>query len=123
AGVHLGQPASLARRAPPVVGAKDQFKVCRTISCNGVNTISTTIRYVGDRSAIHIDDNVPGGAEVLTQDDIDRLGRVFDDYLYPLDTVTFGRESDLDGDGHIAIVITPAVNELTTDCTNGRTVG
>ncbi len=123
AGYLLDQPLSLSRRPPPVVGAKDQFKVCRNISCTGVNDITTTIRYVGDRGVIHVDDNVPVGADALTQDDIDRLGTVFDDYLYPLDTLTFGTESDLDGDGHIAIVITPAVNDLTTDCTNGRTVG
>ncbi len=123
AGYLRNQPALLDRRPPPVVGAKDQFKVCRTISCTGVNEITTTIRYVGDRGVIHIDDNAPAGADALTQADIDQLGALFDDYLYPLDTLTFGVESDIDSDGHIAIVITTAVNDLTTDCANGRTVG
>lgn len=112
-----------ALRAPPTVGVAEEFNVCATLSCTTVTAITATARYVGPRGAIYLDDEMPAGAQPLTQADLDQLGALFDDHLYPIDTVAFGAASDIDGDGHIAIVITDQVNELTTDCTEGRVVG
>ena len=117
----LAAPAAL--RAPPTLGEQDDFNVCATLSCGSVTPITATVRYVGPRGVIYVDDEMPAGAQPLTQADLDQLGTLFDDHLYPIDTVAFGTASDIDGDGHVAIVITDQVNDLSPDCTDGRVVG
>lgn len=114
---------SAALRAPPTLGAQEDFNVCATLSCGSVTAITATVSYVGPRGVIYVDDEMPAGAQPLTQADIDQLGALFDDHLLPIDTIAFGGTSDIDGDGQIAIVITDQVNDLSPDCTNGRVVG
>lgn len=115
--------APAALRVPPVVGEQEDFNVCATLSCTSVTAITATARYVGPRGAIYLDDQMPAGAQQFTQADLDDLGALFDDHLYPIDTTAFGVASDIDGDGHVAIVITDQVNDLSPDCTDGRVVG
>lgn len=110
-------------RAPPVVGEQDQFNVCKSTQCTTVEEITATVRYAGSRGVIYLDNEMPQGAQALTQGDIDQLGTLFDEYLHPIDTTAFGATSDIDGDQRIAIVITDQVNDLSPDCTNGRVVG
>jgi hypothetical protein len=43
--------------------------------------------------------------------------------MYPIDTMAFGQPSDINGDDRVAILITVGVNNLTTNCTNGRIIG
>ena len=85
--------------------------------------IGATVKYAGNPGVIYLDDHQLAGADAFTGDDIQQFGLLFDNYLYATDTTAFGRESDINGDGRIAILMTPAVNQLTTDCTNGRIVG
>lgn len=112
-----------AARVIPIFGDRDSFSVCKVIACNSFTRVGATVRYVGRAGVIYLDDQLPAGAEALTQADLDQLGGVFDDYLYPADTTAFGRESDINGDQRVAILITDAVNDLTPDCTNGRVIG
>jgi hypothetical protein len=119
----LGSAPRLMPVSIPVVGEKDTFNVCSTHSCNNFVRVGTTARYVGSRGVIYLDDDISAGSQALTQGDLDQLGTLFDEYIYPLDTVAFGAESDINSDQRIGIVITDQVNALTTDCTNGRTVG
>ncbi|MEP6590002.1 MAG: hypothetical protein ABJC19_02360 [Gemmatimonadota bacterium] len=112
-----------AARVIPVFGDRDSFSVCKVIVCNSFTRVGATVRYVGRAGVIYLDDATTAGAEQLTQADLDQLGGVFDDYLYPADTTAFGRESDINGDQRVAILITKAVNDLTPDCTNGRVIG
>ena len=112
-----------ALRQPPTVGQQEGFNVCATISCASVTAITATARYVGPRGAIYPDDQRTAGAQHLTQGELDALGTPFADQLHPIDTIAFGTASDIDNDGHIAIVITDQVNDLSPDCTNGRVVG
>jgi hypothetical protein len=117
----LAPAASL--RAPPTVGEQEQFNVCKTTECTTTSQITTTVRYAGSRGVIYLDDEMPAGAQALTQVDIDALGELFDEYLHPIDTAAFGSVSDIDSDQRIGIVITDQVNDLSPDCTNGRVVG
>src|SRR5690606_27887670 len=82
-----------------------------------------TARYVGTHGAIYLDNEMPDGAQALTAEDIQHLGTLFDEYLHPIDTAAFGANSDIDGDGLVAIVITDQVNDLSPDCSDGRVVG
>ncbi|MES2304225.1 MAG: hypothetical protein V4558_01885 [Gemmatimonadota bacterium] len=107
----------------PIFGDRDSFSVCKVVACNSFARVGATVRYVGRAGVIYLDDQLPAGADALTQADFDQLGTVFDDYLYPADTTAFGRESDINGDARVAILITDAVNDLTPDCSSGRVIG
>ncbi len=115
-----GQPAL---RDPPTVGQQDQFRVCSTLACGQITPITATARVVGQRGVIWVDNAPTGGADQLSLADLEQLGSLFDDYLYPIDTTAFGATSDIDGSQRVDIVVTERVNQLTTDCTNGRVVG
>lgn len=112
-----------ALRGVPVLGEKDTFNVCRTTACSSFNRVGATVRFVGRHGVVYVDDSLQTLSDKLTPSDIDQLGTLFDDHLFPLDTVAFGRESDLDGDGRIAILVSDEVNAITTDCSDGRIVG
>jgi hypothetical protein len=107
--------------APPVGDVKS-FKVCNNLTCSSFGTVQATARYVGTHAAVYIDNEVPQ-SDPLQQSDFDNLGHAFDLYHYPIDTTAFGRESDIDGNGVVIILMTDAVNDLTPDCTNGRVIG
>ncbi len=109
--------------APPAVGDRDSFNVCTNVSCTTFGRVGATVVYAGAPGVLYLDDKQNAGAEQFTTADFEQLGQLFDNYLYVTDTTAFGRESDINGDQHIAILITPAVNALTSDCTNGRVIG
>ncbi len=113
----------VAPRPVPVLGERDTFNVCRTTACTTFERVGATVRYVGQHGVIYLDDSLPAAADGLTPSDIGTLGALFDEYLYPIDTTAFGRESDINGDQRVAILISDAVNALTTDCSGGRIVG
>ncbi len=107
----------------PILGERDSFNVCRNSNCTAFNRVGATVRYVGRHGVVYTDDANPATAESLTPGDLAALGALFDDYLFPIDTTAFGRPSDIDADQRVAMLITVGVNELTSDCTNGRVIG
>ena len=115
--------AMAALRDVPVLGEKDTFNVCATTACSTFNRVGATVRFVGRHGVIYVDDSLPTLADQLTPTDLEQLGTLFDDHLFPLDTTAFGRESDINGDERIAILISDEVNALTPDCSGGRIVG
>lgn len=48
--------------------------------------------------------------------DVQTLGTLFDDQLYPIDTTAFGRESDVDANGVVAVLLTDRINALSPNC-------
>jgi hypothetical protein len=105
------------------VGDRDSFYVCAAADCSTFHRIGATVKYVGAPAIVYIDDQQAAGTEQFLPDDFAHLGQLFDNYLYAADTTAFGRESDINGDGHIAILMTPRVNALTSNCSSGRVVG
>ena len=99
---------------PPLVGDHRTFQVCETASCDDFVSRPATAKVVGQRVAIFLDDSTITGNYV--QADLDRVGQLFDTYLYPTDTTAFGRESDLDDNGVVVVLLTPRVNALTPNC-------
>jgi len=120
--VPAAPPAGNVVAAPPVVGEVKSFKVCSNLQCTAFGTVMATARFVGQHAAVFIDNEVPLN-DPLQPADAAELGTAFDTYHYPIDTTAFGRESDLDQNGVVIILMTDAVNALTPDCTNGRVVG
>lgn len=105
---------------PPTVGHERVFEVCTTADCAGFTNVAATAVYVGEKAAIYLDDAVPSGG--YTSGDIDAIGQLFDQYLYPIDTTSFGRESDLDNNGVVVALLTDAVNDLSPNCNSDGSV-
>jgi hypothetical protein len=99
---------------PPVPGEQRTFKVCTSRQCNAFVDATATAKAVGQRVAIFVDNDAPAGG--YTDPELAEVGNLFDDYLYPIDTVAFGRESDIDGNGVVVVLLTHRVNELSPDC-------
>jgi len=118
-----GAPAHLSRVAPtplgpaagpPALGSLRSFKVCGNLTCSasGFKTVGARVQSLGTHIAVYVDTLAP--ANGLTTTDLDSLRSVFDSRLYPLDTVTFGRESDVDANGVVIVLMTGVVNALVT---------
>jgi len=99
---------------PPTVGHQRTFKVCETTTCSDFVDVPATARYVGPKGAIYVDNTVPAGG--YSQADLNQVGFLFDNYLYPIDTTAFGRESDLDNNGVVVVLLTDQVNALSGNC-------
>jgi hypothetical protein len=110
---NLGRIAALAV-AKPMVGDKDTFDVCSDTLCTDFVQAPATVKSVGDRVAIYLDDAAPAGG--YTQADLDDAGTLFDDFLYPIDTTAFGSESDINGDSVVVVLLTQRVNALRPNC-------
>jgi hypothetical protein len=107
--------------APPAMGEQRSFNVCSSSSCTAFAQATATARSVGQRVAIFVDDAAPAGGYTTT--DLDRVRTLFDQYLYPIDTTAFGRESDIDGNGVVIVLLTPKVNALSPNCSKtGRII-
>lgn len=110
-------PRTAAPRAsltPPALGSQHSFLICGDANCDVFATVTGTAVHVGPHNVIYLDNAAPAGG--YTTPELDRLGGLFDQYMYPIDTTAFGRESDIDGNGAVDILLTPAVNRLSGDC-------
>jgi hypothetical protein len=118
--------ASVARApsfaAAPQVGDQKSFFVCSSLSCGQpFATVTATAQEVSGKVAIFVD-NAATATQTYTPADLANIGRLFDNYLYPIDTTNFGRESDIDGNGFVEVLMTPQINRLSGGCNNTRSV-
>jgi hypothetical protein len=104
----------------PNIGDQRTFEVCATTDCNDFVQSTATAKVVGAKVAIFLDDSVPSGGYL--QADLDKVGQLFDSQLYPIDTTAFGRETDLDNNGVVVVLLTPRVNALSPDCNSTGSV-
>jgi len=104
--------------APPSQGDVRTFSVCSNLNCTSKTTVTATAKQVGDHIAIFVDNNAPPGG--LSDADLLSLRLKFDTLLYVRDTLAFGRETDIDGNGVVIVLMTNAVNQLVTksECTS-----
>jgi hypothetical protein len=106
---------------PPTVGEERSFNVCSSPACDSFVQATATARSVGQRVAIFLDNAAPAGG--YTDPDLDRVRNLFDQFLYPIDTLAFGRESDIDANGVVIVLLTQRVNALSPDCNStGRVI-
>lgn len=98
--------------SPPQIGDQRAFKVCSTLQCQPpMTTVQAIVKAVGQRIAVYVDFDAQSN---FTQADYDEMVQVFDQRLYPLDTLAFGGESDVDGNGVVMVLMTPRINRLVT---------
>src|SRR3989449_101333 len=96
--------------APPAQGDIATFSVCSNLNCTAKATVTATARTVGVHIAIFVDDNAPLNG--LSDADLLSLRYKFDTLLYGRDTLAFGRESDIDNNSVVIVLMTNAVNQL-----------
>jgi hypothetical protein len=106
--------------AKPVVGDVRTFQVCSSSACDDFVPATARARVVANRVAIFVDTLAPPGG--YTVPDLAAVGTLFDDFLYPTDTTAFGRESDVDGDSVVIVLLTQRVNALSPNCTSTGSV-
>ena len=118
----LPRPLRAPPRAPALVTPVDSgnvrtFKVCNTLSCDPrqastLSSVTATALKVGTHIAIYVDNAAPQPG--LSQTDLDNLRSVFDTRLYETDTLAFGRESDIDNNGMVIVLMSAKVNAMVT---------
>jgi hypothetical protein len=111
-----GPPVASAAVAPPKVGDRREFEVVQP--GGGFRRVAATVRWIGARGVLYEDQETPSGQ--LTPADYAGFGAAFEDPIAPTVTRLFGEPTDLDGNGRVAVLFTPAVNRLTErQSTNG----
>ena len=106
-----GLAAPRVPRAPPV-GDQQTFKVLTNLTTGTLTNVTATAQSVGTHVAIYVDNNAP--ASGLSTADFDKMRSDFDTLLYAVDTAAFGRESDIDNNGLVVVLMTNVVNQLVT---------
>jgi hypothetical protein len=108
--------------AAPAQGSERSFFVCTTTDCNQFVSVMATAEVVRDKVAIYVD-NASTVEQRYTILELNDIARIFDDYLYPIDTLNFGRESDIDANGVVQVLLTPKINALSPNCDdNGQII-
>src|SRR2546421_5625548 len=114
------QAAPPLSRAPPQVGDRRVFKVCGNSDCTTHPTVVAFARNVGTHIAVFQDSADEANGRTLSSFDFDTLRALFDTLLYAADTSAFGRESDIDGNSVVIVLMTGKVNSLVpSPCTQG----
>ena len=101
-----------APAGPPVFGSQRTFKVCSTLTCSAFANVTATVRALKSNVAIYVDNTAPAGG--LDSAALDTLATLFETRLYPTDTSAFGRESDIDTNSVVMVLMTGTVNKLVT---------
>lgn len=102
------------RTAPvPALGATEVFSVLGSVGKTGRTAeVTGRVACVTDHTIFYVDVEVERGNPTdLTGRDVERLCRDFERTLVA-EMALFGEPSDVNGDGHVAILLTPQVNRL-----------
>jgi len=73
--------------------------------------VEAELKYSGNHTLLYVDVSTP--QSYFTQADAEFLGGIFDEYIYSNNNQYFGHESDINGDGKVAILLSPVINRLT----------
>jgi hypothetical protein len=106
------QPQRAATGSPPGMGTLRHFKVCARVDCSKFDDVFARVRAVASKVAIYVDTLAPAGGPDSTQ--LDGIAQLFDTLLYAVDTAAFGRESDIDTNSVVLVLMTNTVNKLVT---------
>ncbi len=103
-----GAPAVQA--GPPALNDQRAFMVCARLDCSTFTRVIARVRAVQSKIAIYVDTLAPAGGLDSTQ--LDSIAKTFDQRLYAIDTAAFGRESDIDTNSVVLVLMTNVVNRL-----------
>lgn len=97
--------------AAPTVGSVRSFRVLADSTGRRFKSVNARLAFGGDNVLIYLDTLSP--ANGFTSAQIQSFGTLFDHTLYPIDTGAFGPPSDVDQNGRVIMLMSPAVNALT----------
>ncbi len=107
--------AAVSKATVPALGSIRSFHVANSFTVNTWATVAAKLAYAGANVLIYIDTLAPANGFTPTQ--LTAFGALFDQTLYPIDTTAFGGPSDIDGNGHVIMLMTPVVNADTPTAT------
>ena len=113
-----------ALSTPPTLGSTQAFQVLANFNANTWTTVTARLAFIGTNVLLYMDVNAP--ADGFTPAQLTAFGQLFDQTLYGIDIAAFGQPSDVDGNGHVIMLMSPVVNADTpaADCaTQGFVVG
>jgi hypothetical protein len=96
--------------AAPQVGDIVTYNVGQN-ACDTIVNHGTRIMAIGTQAIVAVDTLDPPNGFAAA--DYQRFAATFDTLVYPLDVTNFGAPTDIDQNGHIVLLFTRAVNELT----------
>ncbi len=108
----IALPRPSAAAGPPAYNQLRAFKVCAKLDCSRFDDVSARAKAIRSKVAIFVDTLAPPGG--LDSTALDSVARVFDQRLYAIDTAAFGRESDIDSNTVVLVLMTNTVNKLVT---------
>lgn len=125
----LRAPASVSKtrfalRSPnPPVGSIDSFFVLSSMNPRRSTRVGARLYFVGANIQLYVDTLAPPNG--FTPAQLQKLGAQLDQTFYPLDANTFGAPTDIDGNGHVIVLLSPIVNHLSpAQCTaSGEVLG
>lgn len=94
--------------AVPTVGSLRTFQVANSFSVNTYAAVGAKLAYAGATTWLYVDTLAPAAGFTAAQ--LQTMGQYFDQVLFPIDTAAFGPPSDVDGNGHIIVLMSPTVN-------------
>ncbi len=97
----------------PSVGDTESFRILSTM--NSISTyqeVPATLRVATSDLYIYVDE--ASGGDSVSDDDLNALAHYFGDIALPKERSLFGHESDINADGHIAIVMSCVVNGMSS---------
>ncbi len=106
------RPQASSAAAPPSMNDLRKFQVCAKTDCSRFDSVWAQVRAVNGKVAIFVDTLAPPGG--LDSASLDAIATTFDQRLYAIDTAAFGRESDIDSNTVVLVLMTNTVNKLVT---------
>jgi hypothetical protein len=102
--------AALEVAPAPAIGDTEDFNVISTMSSlTTFDTVTGQLRFASDNLYVYVDQ---ADADNIADTDIQTLAHNFEDIALPRERALFGHESDINLDGHIAILMTCTVNRM-----------
>ena len=102
-------PAALVRfQRPPALGSLRGFNVVASLDGSKSSVVTARLRFAGDRVLVYSDT----ATAALSDGQLFALARLMDRDLEQTATSAFGSVPDIDGNGRLIVLLTPAVNAL-----------
>lgn len=97
-------------------GPPDSIRTFHVLADSTGTTFKNSVArlaYTGTYVYVYLDTAAPKAPNGFTPSQLQQFGQYADQVLYPLDLNTFGPPTDIDGNGHVIMLLTQIVNGLT----------
>lgn len=109
----VGRSAPITTRSGGPPDSIRSFHVVADSSGTAYKTSVARLSYTGTNVYVYLDTAAPKAPGGFTAAQLQQFGQYADQLLYPLDLNTFGPPTDIDGNGHVIMLLTQIVNGLT----------